>query len=161
MECIDRKAFLTHLRECKETSTGSGLTAAVITAILSFVEEMPLADTAPVVHGHWRWDFSLNGDNFYRCSVCGEQEILSEKQDVYDRFPYCHCGARMDEKGETHQETKTEDCGESPHEKRSKMSWGQIWESKVGSAEVLEKSMSKKGRDYGEYFNVNQEASGN
>lgn len=48
-ECIEREALLAHLRKCKETSTGSGLTAAVITAIQSFVKEMPLADVAPVV----------------------------------------------------------------------------------------------------------------
>ena len=46
-EYIEREALLAHLRECKETSTGSGLTAAVITAIQSFVEEMPAADVAP------------------------------------------------------------------------------------------------------------------
>ena len=50
-ECIEWEALLAHLRKCKETSTGSGLTAAVITAIQSFVEGMPLADVAPVVHG--------------------------------------------------------------------------------------------------------------
>ncbi len=149
MECIDREVLLTHLRECKETSTGSGLTAAVITAIRSFVEEMPLADTAPVVHGHW-----IEHDDFLgrtvECSEC-HSETMGET-------PYCPvCGAKMDE---AHQEAKTEDCGESPHEKRSKMSWRQIWESKVGSAEVLEKSIGKKGRGYGEYFNINQEASG-
>ena len=36
---IEREALLAHLRECKETSTGSDLTAAVITAIQSFVDK--------------------------------------------------------------------------------------------------------------------------
>lgn len=152
MECIDREALLTHLRECKETSTGSVLAAAVITAIQSFVEEMPVVEAAPPTPEHW-----IEHDDFLgrtvECSAC-HSETMGET-------PYCPvCGAKMDEKDGIRQETRAEDCSERPHEKRSKMSWRQIWESKVGSAEVLEKSMSKKGRDYGEYFNVNQEASG-
>lgn len=66
---IEREALLAHLRKCKETSTGSGLTAAVITAIQSFVEEMPAADVAPVVHG--RWVPSEENPGFLVCSVCG------------------------------------------------------------------------------------------
>lgn len=50
-EYIEREALLAHLRKCKETSTGSGLTAAVITATSLSVEGMPLADVAPVVMG--------------------------------------------------------------------------------------------------------------
>ena len=68
-EYIEREALLAHLRECKETSTGSGLTAAVITAIQSFVEGMPLADVAPVVHG--KWAPSEENPGLLVCPACG------------------------------------------------------------------------------------------
>lgn len=119
-EYIEREALLAHLRECKETSTGSGLTVAVITAIQSFVKEMPLADVAPVVHGHpiyhnrpvyyeryERADHGENGEPLYRhkcfllqdnpvayCSRCGKR-LCSNFED------YCPaCGAKIDGKGE-------------------------------------------------------------
>ena len=102
-ECIEREALLAHLRKCKETSTGSGLTAAVITAIQSFVEEMPLADVAPVVHGEWKFAFEFNNYNFYYCSACGRLDFLLKNHESHDmnaQCPYCHCGAKMDGKGE-------------------------------------------------------------
>lgn len=54
------------------------------------------ADVAPVVHGKWVFDFNLDGSNFYWCSICNRQEVLLEKEDIYEWCPYCHCGARMD-----------------------------------------------------------------
>ena len=97
-ECIEREALLAHLRKCKETSTGSGLTAAVITAIQSFVEEMPLADVAPVVHG--KWVPSEGNPGFLVCSVCGDCYVYDEWVDG-KKWRYCPaCGAKMDGKGE-------------------------------------------------------------
>ena len=95
-EYIEREALLAHLRKCKETSTGSGLTAAVITAIQSFVEEMPLADVAPVVHGRWA---HLGGDEWC-CPVCG---FVITTEGSWDKptKKYCEdCGAKMDGRGE-------------------------------------------------------------
>lgn len=95
-ECIEREALLAHLRKCKETSTGSGLTAAVITAIQSFVEGMPLADVAPVVYGRWT---HLGGDEWC-CPVCG---FVITTEGSWDKptKKYCEdCGAKMDGKGE-------------------------------------------------------------
>lgn len=95
-EYIEREALLAHLRECKETSTGSGLTAAVITAIQSFVEGMPLADVAPVVYGRWT---HLGGDEWC-CPVCG---FVITTEGSWDKptKKYCEdCGAKMDGKDE-------------------------------------------------------------
>ena len=83
-EYIEREALLAHLREGKETSTGSGLTAAVITAIQSFVEGMPLADVAPVVHGKW-----IHYDGVVICSACGNAETS-------ESYHCNYCGAKMD-----------------------------------------------------------------
>lgn len=97
-ECIEREALLAHLRKCKETSTGSGLTAAVITAIQSFVEGMPLADVAPVVYG--KWVPSEGNPGFLVCSVCGDCYVYDEWVDGR-KWRYCpNCGAKMDGKGE-------------------------------------------------------------
>lgn len=95
-ECIEREALLAHLRKCKETSTGSGLTAAVITAIQSFVEEMPLADVVPVVHGEWLLRHEGYG-HYWECSSCHKNPCIYVTKDTR----YCpNCGAKMDEKGE-------------------------------------------------------------
>lgn len=58
--------------------------------------EIPTADVAEVKHGEWLFDFTLDGLNFYRCSVCGMQECLLAKESTTEYFPYCHCGAKMD-----------------------------------------------------------------
>ena len=50
-----------------------------------------------VVHGRWeqvqRWATKAK----YRCSVCG-REIMSATKVNIEKYPYCHCGAKMDEK---------------------------------------------------------------
>ena len=62
---------------------------------MQVIDELPPADVAPVVHGHWipyRCDM-------YECSVCRRihTSFDSEECDAY----YCpHCGAKMDGKGE-------------------------------------------------------------
>lgn len=56
-------------------------------------------------HGHWiPRDFDITwGANRYECSKCGRSiHILpvlyaSEIEQVCKQFPYCHCGAKMDE----------------------------------------------------------------
>lgn len=56
----------------------------------------PTLDYEPVRYGEWIYDFTLAGDKFYRCSVCGRQENIIEKEDINEHCPYCHCGAKMD-----------------------------------------------------------------
>lgn len=94
---IEWETLLAHLRKCKETSTGSSLTAAVITAIQYFVEKMPAADVAPVVHGRWTDTGNEILDNIYagwKCSLCGY--IFCG-----DNTNFCpNCGAKMDGRGE-------------------------------------------------------------
>lgn len=97
-EYIEREALLAHLRKCKETSTGSCPTFAVITAIQSFVEEMPAADDAPVAHG--KWAPSEENPGFLVCSACGDCYVVDEWADG-KKWRYCpNCGAKMDGRGE-------------------------------------------------------------
>lgn len=64
----------------------------------------PAADVAPVVHGTWELRQEGPFVSVYRCSVCGRQESIGNSI-LYDsaammveKYPYCHCGARMDGK---------------------------------------------------------------
>lgn len=60
------------------------------------LEHCPDADVAPVVHGTWLESISMEpafGGGFiprrtYFCSECGLREKM--------KWPYCHCGAKMD-----------------------------------------------------------------
>ena len=48
--------------------------------------------------GEWIYKFTLEGDRFYECSVCGRQEVvncLCKKINIAEDRPYCHCGAKM------------------------------------------------------------------
>ena len=52
-----------------------------------------------VRHGVWvqiqRWATKAK----YQCSLCG-REIMSATAVNIEKYPYCHCGAKMDGKGE-------------------------------------------------------------
>jgi DNA-directed RNA polymerase subunit RPC12/RpoP len=59
------------------------------------IENAPTVDAVEVVHGRWeqvqRWATKAK----YRCSVCG-REIMSATKVNIEKYPYCHCGAKMD-----------------------------------------------------------------
>lgn len=94
-EYIEREALLAHLRKCKETSTGSGLIAAVITAIQSFVEGMPLADVAPVVRcKDCKWFADNNDGEWYGCQMF--QVVWITPEDAPKPDDFCSYGERKD-----------------------------------------------------------------
>lgn len=48
--------------------------------------------------GEWKFQFTLDDDDFYECSICGRQEVINGlcyERNPAEHFPYCHCGARM------------------------------------------------------------------
>lgn len=49
-----------------------------------------LKDAEPVRHGRWK----KMGEADYKCSVCGFRFTTA---DHIEMFPYCRCGAKMDE----------------------------------------------------------------
>lgn len=58
--------------------------------VRTIIAEMPAADVAPVVHGHW----DKNG----RCTACGGHAPFWCMASTYYKSPFCHeCGAKMDE----------------------------------------------------------------
>lgn len=59
------------------------------------LKKLPAADVAPVVHGRWEQIKEWATKAKYRCSVCG-REIMSAVKVNIEKYPYCHCGAKMD-----------------------------------------------------------------
>ena len=60
---------------------------------LAISDSLPAADVVEVRHGKWLPVTTYDGrEHLYRCSVCNRHE-----QVIYE---YCHCGAKMDGKGE-------------------------------------------------------------
>ena len=64
--------------------------------------EEDAADVAPVVHGRWKLLHKGGWNSVFVCSVCGRREVIVESE-AYNsalkmpkKYPYCHCGARMD-----------------------------------------------------------------
>lgn len=48
--------------------------------------------------GEWIFEFTLSDDDFYKCSVCGRQEVINglcKERNPVEHYPYCHCGAKM------------------------------------------------------------------
>ena len=63
------------------------------------LKKIPAADVAPVVHGRWEQVKEWATKVKYRCSVCG-REIMSAVKVNIEKYPYCHCGAKMDGGGD-------------------------------------------------------------
>lgn len=66
--------------------------------MISYPEYTPTADVAPVVYGRWEQVKEWATKAKYRCSVCG-REIMSAVKVNIEKYPYCHCGAKMDGAG--------------------------------------------------------------
>ena len=69
-----------------------------------YIEILPAADVAPVVHGRWicEWDTDL-GITTVICSRCKDARevrgcyVSTGGEGMYDEDAYCpHCGAKMD-----------------------------------------------------------------
>lgn len=59
-----------------------------------YIEALPAADVAPVVHGRWEPHDRAFGDNFLVCSKC---QFVSEDKATRRYYHYCpNCGAKMD-----------------------------------------------------------------
>ena len=54
------------------------------------IDEAPTVDAEPVRHGRWE----KMGEADYKCSLCGFRFTTA---DHIEMFPYCRCGAKMDE----------------------------------------------------------------
>ena len=64
---------------------------------LSMLENAPIADVMEIKHGHWQQNPHFK--SIYYCSECG-RHIESAIEPSEDTFPFCHCGAKMDERSD-------------------------------------------------------------
>ena len=76
---------------------------------LSYTKTLSTADVAPVVHAHWERCIDTEDGRYYKCTVCGRTIFIDKDfvwRDPKEDHPYCHCGAKMDERigedGEIH-----------------------------------------------------------
>lgn len=78
--------------------------------IESILWEVPTADVEPVRHGNWNIRLADELTLCLECSVCGRRVdnidlycllIFGEYGEACRRYPYCHCGAKMDLECET------------------------------------------------------------
>ena len=72
---------------------------------VAFVEDIPVADVAPVVHAQWIRPHWKNNNYCCDCSECGGEAMHRDYQwDKNGIYPLCpHCGAIMDkERYENH-----------------------------------------------------------
>jgi len=83
-DLISRQAAIDALD--KEYRYGADIDRCGLSTALDYIEDIPAADVAPVVHG--RWKKKKDSDLFY----CSECELPS-----MHKWPYCkRCGAKMD-----------------------------------------------------------------
>lgn len=97
---IEREALQARLERKKSGPVNKRYTEGWNDAILmakSMVHKAAAADVAPVIRGSWNL---LRHDKFsdvYQCSECGRKVSLTHGRDVLEQFPYCHCGAKMED----------------------------------------------------------------
>lgn len=65
-------------------------------------KKMPAADVEEVKHGVWLESDNPypNGIQRFMCSCCSRTLLTRPEWDLLLRFPYCHCGARMQKEKE-------------------------------------------------------------
>lgn len=95
-EYIDRKAFIEAVKDIPMWGS----------VAVMFADSIPAADVAPVAHGRWKLLHKGGWNSVFACSVCGRREVIVESE-AYNsalkmpkKYPYCHCGARMDGEAE-------------------------------------------------------------
>ena len=79
------------------------------TAFWETINEQPTIDAEPVKHAHWIPDERETGEgsNTYKCSACGEIQMLIEGTPNENGWKYCpHCGAKMVEYPESGEEDR-------------------------------------------------------
>lgn len=46
--------------------------------------------------GHWEFQYNTPIGSFHKCSECGRNLFKFDEESLYENYPYCHCGAKME-----------------------------------------------------------------
>lgn len=72
-----------------------------IDAVRRFLYEQPAVDAEPVRHGTWILNARFPGGLEWRkCSECGREISVTKDEVLSEKYPYCHCGAKMSKGGD-------------------------------------------------------------
>lgn len=92
-------------KEQGENANGVRCRACWVDDMLSEVLDAPAADVEPVRRGKWNIRVSDERTLCLECSECGRKVdninlhrllIFGEYGEACQRYPYCHCGAKME-----------------------------------------------------------------
>ena len=115
---ISREAAIAYIREqseelqkaFEELGGESGIYADAYNELAEDFHRIPAADVEPVRHGNWNIRLADEMTLCLECSICGRKVDnidlhylleAGEYGEACRRYPYCHCGAKMDLEDET------------------------------------------------------------
>ena len=66
--------------------------------IMQMLDNAPIADVEEVRHAKWiyKGHHEMMG-HVFQCSVCGQWMFTNSPNHVVGEYPYCHCGAKMED----------------------------------------------------------------
>lgn len=94
-EYIKRSDAIKRFQEIKDSGV-SLKDAAFLDGVMDVLDNVAAADVAPVIYGKWILDRRIAGGAYFKCSSCGRKIEVNRFSKIED-FPYCHCGAKMEE----------------------------------------------------------------
>ena len=97
-DLISRQAAIESIRECAEAAHDNrewDMEQGYLNAI-ECLEEEPIAEPERK-KGKWVIEEKGMRVTIYKCSECGRTVLDATRDDVSADYPFCHCGARMEE----------------------------------------------------------------
>lgn len=105
---ISREALIDRLNKNLSACNPGTFSEMCYADAIETVKHLPAADVEPVRRGNWHIRFADEMTLCLECSVCGRKvdnidlhHLLEagEYGEACRRYPYCHCGAKMDLEG--------------------------------------------------------------
>ena len=92
-EYIEREALIEEAKHNKAVCQA----IADIVDVKDIINNTPVADVAPIRHGHWITQEGWTPDDYYyTCSICNEDFYMIVGTPSDNNYKFCpHCGARM------------------------------------------------------------------